>query len=105
MPGAYYLIYQFAESFEKGMLYTINSGGNNKARGALYGGIAGAGHGIKAIPERWMTGLKHHERYLELAGKVAANPIGDIWVPPEGLSQNATVIKGERKYPHNLYND
>ncbi len=41
------------------------------ARAALTGGMSGAMNGLSGIPERFITGLKDHERLLKLAEKVA----------------------------------
>ena len=49
------------------VLSAINGGGNNMARAALTGAMAGAMVGLQGIPERLIKGLKDHERLLELA--------------------------------------
>ena len=41
------------------------------ARTAVTGGMSGAMVGLEGIPERFITGLKDHERLLELAERVA----------------------------------
>ncbi|MEW6666196.1 MAG: ADP-ribosylglycohydrolase family protein [Thermodesulfobacteriota bacterium] len=72
LPAAYYLIHRFPASFESAVLSAVNGGGNNMARAALTGALSGAMVGLKDIPERFVTGLRDHERILSLAGQVAA---------------------------------
>ena len=71
LPAGYYLIHRYPDDFEKAVLAAINGGGNNMARAALTGAMSGAMVGVKGIPERFMKGLKDHERLLKLAEKVA----------------------------------
>ena len=40
------------------------------ARAALVGGLSGALVGLSGIPERFVSGLKNSERYLEMADVV-----------------------------------
>lgn len=61
-PAAYYLAFKYAKDFEKAILFATNSGGNNMARATLTGGLTGAMTGIKAIPERFISGLKDEEK-------------------------------------------
>jgi len=71
LPAAYYYIHRYPDDFEMAVLSAVNSGGNNMARAALTGGMSGAMNGLSGIPERFITGLKDHERLLEMAEKVA----------------------------------
>jgi ADP-ribosyl-[dinitrogen reductase] hydrolase len=71
LPCAYYLVHRYPDDFEMAVLSAVNGGGNNMARAALTGGMSGAMNGLSGIPERFITGLKDHERLLELAEKVA----------------------------------
>ena len=71
LTGAYYYAARYEGDFEKAVLMAINSGGNNMARASLTGALVGAGVGIQGIPERFVTGLKDHERLIALAEKVA----------------------------------
>ncbi len=59
---AYYLAFKYAKDFEKAILFATNSGGNNMARAALTGGLAGAMTGINSIPQRFISGLKDKEK-------------------------------------------
>lgn len=71
LPSCYYLIHRFSDDFEKPVLSTVNGGGNNMARAALMGALSGAMVGLKGIPQRFISGLKDHERFLYLAERVA----------------------------------
>ena len=71
LPAAYYLIHRYPDDFEMAVLSAVNGGGYNMARAALTGGMSGAMNGLSGIPERFITGLKDHERLLKLAEKVA----------------------------------
>jgi ADP-ribosyl-[dinitrogen reductase] hydrolase len=73
LPSVYYLIHRFPNDFEMAVLSAVNGGGNNMARAALTGALSGAIVGRKGIPERFISGLKDHERILDLAGKIAAH--------------------------------
>jgi ADP-ribosyl-[dinitrogen reductase] hydrolase len=72
LPAAYYFIHRYPADFEMAVLSAVNGGGNNMARAALTGALSGALVGLKGIPQRFITGLKDHERLLQVAGKVAS---------------------------------
>ncbi len=71
LPAAYYLIHRYPEDFETAVLCAVNGGGNNMARAALTGALSGAMVGLSGIPDRFISGLKDHERLLPLAENVA----------------------------------
>ena len=72
LPAAYYLSARFPGDFEQPVLHALNGGGNNMARAALTGAIAGAQVGLSGIPQRFIKGLAGHEVLLAQAKKVAA---------------------------------
>ena len=45
-------------SFQGGALKVVNLGNDADTVGAIYGGIAGAFHGIESIPQEWIQGLE-----------------------------------------------
>jgi len=47
-----------SESFEEGLLMTVNMGGDADTIGAIYGQLAGAFYGVKNIPQSWINGLE-----------------------------------------------
>ena len=66
-PAAYYLLYRFPDNFEMVTLSASNGGGNNMARAALAGALAGAVNGLDGIPERFLKGLSDGENLLRKA--------------------------------------
>jgi ADP-ribosyl-[dinitrogen reductase] hydrolase len=56
-PSLLFLAYKYADSPEKALIANTNVGGENCHRGAALGALMGAAHGMKAWPERWVTGL------------------------------------------------
>ena len=87
LPAAYYYAYKYAHSFEKGILTAVNSGGNNMSRAALTGGLLGAMGGIRAIPQRFINGLKNDK---------AAIPDGYANQGEYLMDLAKTVAKGKR---------
>jgi len=71
LPAAYYFCARFDHDFELPVLSAVNGGGNNMARAALTGALAGAQVGLQAIPRRFINGLANHEIWLEMAQRVA----------------------------------
>ncbi|ENN96516.1 ADP-ribosylation/crystallin J1 [Methanocaldococcus villosus KIN24-T80] len=57
------------ESFEEGMLKAVNAGGDTDTLASIYGAIAGAYYGYKAIPKKWIKGLKKRE-YIESLAEI-----------------------------------
>jgi len=70
VPAAYFLIHRYPNNFEQAVLTAVNAGGNNIARGALTGALAGAMVGLQGIPTRFIDGLEDSQRILELCDKV-----------------------------------
>ncbi len=58
------------ESFEEGMLKIVNLGNDADTTGAIYGQLAGAYYGVKAIPERWLDRLYNKDLIGGLAEKL-----------------------------------
>jgi ADP-ribosyl-[dinitrogen reductase] hydrolase len=54
-----------AESFEQGLVWAVNLGGDTDTNGAITGALLGARFGAGAIPERWLSVL---ERRAEVEG-------------------------------------
>ena len=72
LPAAYYLMYRFPNDFEMATLSASNGGGNNMARAALTGAIAGAINGISSIPQRLLTELRDGDQLENLAWEIAS---------------------------------
>lgn len=58
------------ESFEEGMLASVNLGDDADTTGAVYGQLAGAYYGVTAIPERWLDRLHKKDHIGSLAEKL-----------------------------------
>ena len=72
LPAAYYLMYRFPNDFEMATLSASNGGGNNMARAALTGAIAGAMNGISGIPQRLLQELRSGEELENLVWKIVS---------------------------------
>jgi ADP-ribosyl-[dinitrogen reductase] hydrolase len=71
IPSAYFLIHRYPHDFESAVLTAVNAGGNNVARAALTGALAGAMVGVQGIPERFRRGLANSDHLLEMCERVA----------------------------------
>jgi ADP-ribosylglycohydrolase len=77
IAAAFYAFTSCKESFEEAVILAVNTGGKaaNKIA-AVTGALAGAYHGLEAIPERWHTGLSGYTEIVEigqLLHKMASN--------------------------------
>jgi len=60
-----------SESFQEGCLMAVNLGDDADTTGAIYGQLAGAYHGINAIPPSWRKVITNHDLIIAFAGKLA----------------------------------
>lgn len=58
------------DSFESGMRAVIRLGGDTDTNGAIYGQLAGAYYGYRAIPEKWKEDLMREKEIRELADRL-----------------------------------
>jgi ADP-ribosylglycohydrolase len=70
LPGAVHLIARHGDNFKIAMVENVMAGGDSSARGMLAGMVLGAAHGMKAIPEGWLTGLNAGRRIDALLNKL-----------------------------------
>jgi len=70
LPAVYYFAARFKNDFYNPVMSALNGRGNNMARAALTGALAGAQVGLKGIPEYLIQGLSDHERLLDMAEKI-----------------------------------
>ncbi len=61
-----------AESFEEGLVWAINSGGDADTNGAIAGALLGARFGEQAIPERWRSVVEEADELGALAERLVA---------------------------------
>jgi len=70
LPAAYYFISRFENDFYGAVMPALNGGGNNMARAALTGALAGAQVGLSGLPEYLIEGLYDHERLIDMAKEI-----------------------------------
>lgn len=64
--------YFSAESFEEGLVWAVNCGGDTDTNGAVAGALLGARFGAEAIPARWLDALERRSDLETLHGHLAA---------------------------------
>ncbi len=57
-------------SFEEGVLAAVNLGDDADTTAAIYGQLAGAIHGVEAIPPSWRAKVHRGEEILAIAGRL-----------------------------------
>jgi len=72
LPAAYYFTARFENDFYNAVMSALNGGGNNMARAALTGALAGAQVGLSGIPQYLIEGLSDHERLIDMAKGITA---------------------------------
>ncbi len=59
VPAAIYAFLANAASFRDAVVYAVSIGGDTDTIGAMTGAIAGARHGVGAVPKRWWVNLEN----------------------------------------------
>ena len=72
MPCTIHIIGKYENDLRRGLIENAMAGGDSAARGLAAGMILGAHLGPEAIPERWLTELRAHDRIVELLNKMGA---------------------------------
>ena len=76
VPTAIYAFASHLSSFEEAVVWAVNLGGDTDTIGAMTGAVAGAYHGVEAIPDRWLdvleNGPKGRDYVRQLAVRLAA---------------------------------
>jgi len=67
LAAAFYAFAAHKNSFEEAVLVAINAGGDTDTIGAMTGALAGAYHGLAAIPNRWRANLQGYNDIVETA--------------------------------------
>jgi len=65
VPTAIYSFLANVNSFSEAVMYAITLGGDTDTLGAMTGAIAGAYHGLNAIPQKWLKSLENKEKGLD----------------------------------------
>ena len=64
------------DTYEEGLIRTVNLGGDADTTGAIYGQLAGAYYGFQSLPESWVRGLYNNEYIEQLAKMSIPDPFG-----------------------------
>lgn len=81
-----------AASFEEGLRWAVNLGGDADTNGAVAGAVLGARFGASAIPPRWLERLSVREEASALADRLVALAAQD--------ASNGTAVRHDRSGPH-----
>ena len=80
-------------SFEEGVLAAVNLGDDADTTAAIFGQLAGAYYGVKAIPERWRSQIVMGDEILQMAERLDALA---QTIDPAELLAGRTRERGER---------
>jgi len=58
------------ESFDEGLVWAVNLGGDADTNGAVTGALLGARDGVSAIPKRWLDRLEPRAELAALADRL-----------------------------------
>ncbi len=72
VPAAIYAFLAHHDSFEQAVAYAVMLGGDTDTIGAMTGAIAGALHGVEAIPADWYEGLENSAKGRDYVHTLAA---------------------------------
>lgn len=70
-------IADFAESFEDALVIAVNLGGDADTIAAMVGALAGARHGLTAIPSRWLDDLRATGTLMQRIDQIVARETGE----------------------------
>jgi len=70
-PVALHAALRHADSFPDAVVYAVSLGGDTDTIGAMTGAIAGALHGVEAIPSQWLEALENHGKGRDYVRKLA----------------------------------
>ena len=87
LEAALWAFYYDKGSFEKGVLDAVNLGDDTDTTAAIYGQLAGAVYGIRALPERWVTQIYAKRFILNLSSWIAYE--GKEWSPSKQTSSTS----------------
>ncbi|NLX05686.1 MAG: hypothetical protein GXY33_11140 [Phycisphaerae bacterium] len=77
VPVAFWHVLHHRDSLEEAVVSAVNAGGDADTIAAMTGGLAGALHGLRAIPGQLLAGLANHHQ-LELRASALAGDAGAI---------------------------
>ncbi|MBW2440734.1 MAG: ADP-ribosylglycohydrolase family protein [Deltaproteobacteria bacterium] len=65
-PCVIHLVAKYEKKLSQALIENAMAGGDSAGRGLIAGMVLGAHLGLEAIPPRWLTELKAHDRIVEL---------------------------------------
>ena len=65
-PCVIHLVAKYEKNLSQALIENVMAGGDSAGRGLIAGMVLGAHLGLEAIPPRWLTELKAHDRIVEL---------------------------------------
>lgn len=71
VPAALYAVLAHPDSFRDAVVYAVSLGGDTDTIGAMAGAVAGACHGVEAIPEEWLAALENGPKGRDHVRKLA----------------------------------
>ncbi len=78
VPTAIFAFLTFWNSFEEAVVYAVSLGGDTDTLAAMTGAIAGAFHGVDAIPKRWWRALENTDRGRDYIVRLGER-LHDLW--------------------------
>ena len=72
VPTALYAFLSHSGSFKEAVVYAVSLGGDTDTIGAMTGAIAGAYHGVEAIPRGWLDALENESKGRDYVLDMAA---------------------------------
>lgn len=100
IPTCLYLL-MTTDSFEDALIEIVNLGGDADTAGAILGAMAGALHGVDAIPERWLDRLQNRDGIDARARALAARSARDQ-VIPDLVTREHSLSRDEVRCRENL---
>ena len=83
VPASVYSVLRFWDSFEDAVSFAAQVGGDADSIAAMAGALAGARHGVRTIPGRWLERLENEERGYSTVVKLAKR-LYDRWQAATG---------------------
>ena len=89
VPSAIYAFLAHHDSFSEAVLFAIRLGGDTDTIGAMCGAIAGAFHGVEAIPRNWLAVLENGYKGRDYV-RTLSDQLFESWQASQRVSAMAT---------------
>ncbi|CAF2839267.1 unnamed protein product [Rotaria sp. Silwood2] len=93
LKAALWAFWSDDDSFEKGVLAAVNLGDDTDTTAAIYGQLAGAYYGYKALPPRWVEHVYAKDFIICLSNWIAYR--GEIWFQQEASTINTSNLQSK----------